>query len=245
MLRRFNPFRRRSILIRKMPGGWEPWNNRQPPRRMSWRPLMMGCGGLFFLCGGMMVMLMMVTSSGDVSATPTLDLTNIIQEYIDNRTPTPELNEANVVSSRFDRSSPSPTITRTAVSTHTLTPSATYTPSTTLTAAQTLAPLTGTWIPGQQPTYTPYPTYTPQPVEYREWVITSPPVYVEIPGSVIRETQVVVIEVPVTVVRNVPVTATPHPLRTKVPMTDEPIYVQPCVPVFGMTSTGGQNAHCP
>lgn len=218
----FNPFRRRvKIPIRKMPGGWEPWNNRQPPKAMSWRPFIMAFVGIFSICGIIYGLWMTFLAPDAPIPTPTFDLMSadsfVEQVIYFDQTP------------RFGSS----TLEATLIPTPTLTLS----PSPTLTAMTSTGVNTPqvTWT--IQPTYTLYPTYTPVPDYMREVerLITSPPEIIEhiLEVVVTSPPQLQYVEVTVEVVRNVieyvVVTATPSPTLEAPPVFTQPppVYLLP------------------
>lgn len=223
----FNPFKKHLPPIYKKEGGYRPWDDRQPPKRMSWKPLVLGCGLMLFLCAGLpgAAAMFFLRSTGGGEVTPTLDLTHIIEEYIDNRTQTPDMTE----------------VIQELASVHTETPmgiTATVTASPEFIATPESHVTIQSFTYNVQPTYTPYPTYTnqaPRIVTVRE----------SSGSNVVVRTQIVERDVLITELAPVyvVVTATPQAIPTTVPTaagfwTAEPDYFPTREPIWGMTTTG-------
>lgn len=199
-----NIFRPRvNIPIHEVPGGYQPWNNRQAPKRQSWTPwlfgalIMMGCCGTF---AGSMISAVNFFNRDD--PTPTLSLDEIVVSTFIGDTHTPAPLTATQVSS------PTP-------ATHT--PTFTWTP----TATETQAFVVRTQQPPPQPTQTPWVVVTHEvvrvtvpPVTIRQSVqVTSPPVIRIIEVTV----PPVVITSPPEVITVAPEWETPTPTVTSQP----------------------------
>jgi hypothetical protein len=199
---------------------------------------MLGCGGLLLLCGVMPGGVVFLLSGGAGSEmTPTLDLTNIIMEYIDNRTMTTTPDVTRIV----QEMSATQTATPTAM-TSTVTATVEFT-AMAASVSETPAPqitVRSYSQPAALPTYTAYPTYTPAPVVER--IIT-----VRESGQTIIQTQIVeqppvrqTVLAPVYVI----VTATPPATPVMIPTSDglwtmQPDWFPTGEPIFGITTTGG------
>jgi hypothetical protein len=172
-----------------------------------------------------------------------LDVTNIIQEYIDNRTmaTTPDL--TSIVQEMSATQTPSPT-----AMTSTITATVQFTEMAMVDVETTPAPqitVRSYSQPAALPTYTPYPTYTQQPAQQ---------IVVREGGQTIIQTQIVEQPVQQTVLAPVYVIVTATPSASPTPVilptndglwTMEPDFFPSREPVFGMTTTGEDHAATP
>lgn len=180
---------RPKIPIHEVPGGYQPWNNRQPPKRQSWTPwligalVMMGCCGTFV--GSMISAVNFFTRT---DPTPTLALDEIVVSTFmaDTRTPAP------LTPTSSPTSSPTP---------FTDTPTFTWTPQ--ATATDTPAFTVRTQPPRPQPTQTPWIV--------REVVkVTVPPITIRqsVPVTVPPIIQIVEVTAPPIVITSPPIVVT-------------------------------------
>jgi hypothetical protein len=193
-----------NFKVVESPGGVEPWLNRHPPKRASWRPVIIMMCAAVSLCGGIMagVFWALQPSNPDSAALQSEYLPTMLEitEEI-----TPEL-----IVDTFSEVTEEITADLDEISAETATVTPTATRGIVISTSQ------GVIV---YPTNTPYPTYTPYPTP-RPVIInqSSPPIVITAPPVIIHEDSP-----PIVITALQIITATPIPTDTLQPnATDTP-----------------------